>query len=182
LCSRRLVGPSRKMPLRPTPDALRERAFAIIGPAIENSVFLDLFAGCGTVGIEALSRGARRVCFVEKHHAAVALIRKNLHTLAIAPERTRILRRTADRGVAELARTRADFLWADPPFNTWEIGLEAIADAFSVGALGETGLALLECPDRAVITPLQADLEIRREIPSGASRLFLIGKKDRTDA
>ncbi len=64
--------------LRPTSDRLRETLFNILGPMIEGATFLDLYAGTGAVGIEALSRGARHAIFVEQHAPAVALIRRNL--------------------------------------------------------------------------------------------------------
>lgn len=74
----------RGLELRPTSDRLRETLFNILGPAVAGSVFVDLYAGTGAVGLEALSRGAEEVVFVEKHAAAVKLIRSNLRSLGIA--------------------------------------------------------------------------------------------------
>jgi 16S rRNA G966 N2-methylase RsmD len=74
----------RGLELRPTSDRLRETLFNILGPAVQGSVFVDLYAGTGAVGIEALSRGADEVLFVEKDEAAVKLIRSNLRSLGIA--------------------------------------------------------------------------------------------------
>jgi 16S rRNA G966 N2-methylase RsmD len=87
----------RGLELRPTSDRLRETLFNILGPAVAGSVFVDLYAGTGAVGIEALSRGAEEVLFVEKHAAAVKLIRSNLRSLGIAqpgdrPARPRLVR------------------------------------------------------------------------------------------
>ncbi|MGH9795261.1 MAG: RsmD family RNA methyltransferase, partial [Candidatus Acidiferrales bacterium] len=73
----------RGLELRPTSDRLRETLFNVLGPAVTGSVFVDLYAGSGAVGIEALSRGADHVVFVEKHAAAAKLIRRNLHSLGI---------------------------------------------------------------------------------------------------
>src|SRR5580693_6678654 len=67
--------------LRPSSDRLRETLFNVLGPEIEDAVFVDLFAGSGAVGIEALSRGAHRVIFAENHRAAAALLRANLESL-----------------------------------------------------------------------------------------------------
>ncbi len=64
--SRKLKGPG-KLRLRPTSDRLRETLFNILGPAVEDSLFVDLYAGTGAIGIEAISRGAREVIFVESH-------------------------------------------------------------------------------------------------------------------
>src|SRR5260221_10719553 len=69
--------------LRPTSDMLRETLFNILGPRVEASRFLDLFAGTGAIGIEAISRGAGSVVFVEKHSATVRLIRDTLAALDI---------------------------------------------------------------------------------------------------
>ena len=80
--SRRLEAPT-GMHTRPTSDRLRETLFNVVAPRIEDSVWLDLFAGSGAIGIEALSRGARSVYFIESAASAARTIRKNLHTLAI---------------------------------------------------------------------------------------------------
>src|SRR6266478_7418843 len=72
--------------LRPTSDMLRETLFNILGPRVDGSRFLDLFAGTGAVGIEAISRGAISSVFVENHPAAVRLIRENLALLEIKSE------------------------------------------------------------------------------------------------
>ncbi|HEV8385913.1 MAG TPA: 16S rRNA (guanine(966)-N(2))-methyltransferase RsmD [Candidatus Acidoferrales bacterium] len=114
--SRTLRGP-RGQAMRPTSDRLRETLFNILGDAVEDSVFVDAYAGTGAVGIEALSRGASRAVFIEKHRAAVALIRKNLSVLGIE-ENAEVLPVDAVKGLAVLAKegTRADFVFADPPY------------------------------------------------------------------
>src|SRR5579871_4730067 len=68
---------------RPTPDRLREALFNILAPRIDGVVLADLYAGTGAVGIEALSRGAERVIFVEQKQAAIKAIRENLRSLGI---------------------------------------------------------------------------------------------------
>ena len=80
--SRRLKGPG-TMRLRPTSDRLRETLFNVLGPSIADSYFVDLFAGTGAVGIEAISRGARDVFFVESSAKAARLIRDNVASLEI---------------------------------------------------------------------------------------------------
>jgi len=72
--------------LRPTSDRLRETLFDILGPSVEGAVFLDLYAGTGAVGIDALSRGARQVFLVESHRAGIGLIRRNLESLGVASQ------------------------------------------------------------------------------------------------
>ena len=68
---------------RPTPDRLREALFNVLAPRIAGAVFADLYAGTGAVGIEALSRGARRAIFIEQNRAAVSVIRENLRSLGL---------------------------------------------------------------------------------------------------
>ncbi len=77
----------RGMAMRPTTDRVREALFNILGPTIEDAVFVDVCAGTGAVGIEALSRGAAEVIFIEQHAPAVALIRRNLRSLGLQESR-----------------------------------------------------------------------------------------------
>jgi 16S rRNA (guanine966-N2)-methyltransferase len=115
--SRTLKGP-RGQAMRPTSDRLRETLFNILGAAVEDSVFVDAYAGTGAVGIEALSRGAKRAVFIEKHRAAVALIRKNLALLGIEQD-AEVLPVDAIKGLAWLAKggVRANFVFVDPPYG-----------------------------------------------------------------
>lgn len=149
--SRRVGGPPRGSPLRPTPDALREQAFAVLGPRLPGAVFLDLFAGTGVDSLEALSRGAAKAFLVERAPAAAALIRRNFAALAVADARwelelreaTHALRALAGRGVS------CTLAWCDPPFASWEEGVEALALAREVSVLRAGAEAVLEAPPRS---------------------------------
>lgn len=105
--------------VRPSPAMLREALFNIIGPAIAGARFLELCAGSGAVGIEALSRGAAHVTFVDNHPASLAVVRRNLETLGI-PGRATLLRRDAALAAEDLARRgeRFDAAFLDPPYDT----------------------------------------------------------------
>jgi 16S rRNA (guanine(966)-N(2))-methyltransferase RsmD len=107
--------------LRPTSDRLRETLFNILGPAVENSMFVDLFAGTGAVGIEALSRGARAAIFVEQHAPAASLIRRNLESLGLSAE-AEILGVDVLRGLERLEarHVHAQFVFLDPPYTAAE--------------------------------------------------------------
>jgi 16S rRNA (guanine966-N2)-methyltransferase len=104
--------------LRPTSDMLRETLFNVLGPRVEGSRFLDLFAGTGAIGIEAVSRGAAFVAFVEKHSKTVHLIRENLASLEIV-EGVRVIPSDAIATLATLEKESVppfDFIFLDPPY------------------------------------------------------------------
>ncbi len=178
--SRRILGPARAMPLRPTPDAMRERVFQILGGRLEGAVFLDLFAGTGVVGLEALSRGAERVVSVERHRAAVRLIRRNVEAFPEIGQRITILSMDAVRAVGRLsgAGTVFDIAWADPPFEHWLDGAHALKAAGVAGLLAPGAVRCLECPDRADLDRLPEGLRVEREIRGGASRVVLLSGSD----
>ena len=100
------------MEVRPTPDRLREALFSILAPSLRGAVFLDAYAGTGSVGIEALSRGAARAVFVEKNRAAMLVIRENLRSLGIEDRADVAFGRTAQL----IARHSADIVFLDPPY------------------------------------------------------------------
>lgn len=177
--SRRLKGPGRGSAIRPTPDALRERVFAVLGERILDARLLDLFAGTGAVGLEALSRGASRVILVDHHPAAAKLIAANRSALCDDDARSQFIQMPAAAAIAALARRREtfDIVWADPPFEAWREGLEVLIDAFEAGVIQADGLACLECPDRAnVATELPRWLVIQRDLGGGASRVVVLAR------
>jgi len=119
--SRQLKSPM-GLKLRPTSDRLRETLFAVLSERVRGARFVDAFAGTGAVGIEALSRGAREVIFLEKHPGAVALIEKNLSSLGIQ-EHVRILPGEVLRGLRRLAAEgwgvdpAPPIVFLDPPYT-----------------------------------------------------------------
>jgi 16S rRNA (guanine(966)-N(2))-methyltransferase RsmD len=104
--------------LRPTSDQLRETLFDVLGPSVEGSRFLDAYAGSGAVGLEALSRGAQEVTFIEHHRPAAALIRQNLAALGI-DSGFHVLTCSVLTGLErlELEGARFDYVFLDPPYQ-----------------------------------------------------------------
>jgi 16S rRNA (guanine(966)-N(2))-methyltransferase RsmD len=98
---------------RPTPDRLRETLFNILGPRIEGATFLDAYAGTGTVGMEALSRGAAHAIFLERHRAALEAIRQNLASLDLEARATVV----AGPVLLTLPKHHADIVFLDPPYD-----------------------------------------------------------------
>jgi 16S rRNA (guanine966-N2)-methyltransferase len=105
---------------RPTASRVREAIFNILGPAPEGPV-LDLYAGTGALGIEALSRGAPRAVFVERDGRALATLGRNLRELGFS-ERAVIVGTNVRTALSRLARTSEPFVWVfiDPPYATSE--------------------------------------------------------------
>jgi 16S rRNA (guanine966-N2)-methyltransferase len=150
--SRTLKGP-RGLALRPTSDRLRETLFNILGAAVEDSVFVDVYAGTGAVGIEALSRGAKRVILIETHKTAIALIRRNLTALGIE-QSAEVLPLDAIKGLALLAKqnTCAQFIFLDPPYS------DAMAYARVLEALSTSPLL---APNAQVIVEHDCRLKLK---------------------
>lgn len=114
---------------RPTPDRLRETLFDILMDQIQGCVFLDAYAGTGAVGIEALSRGARRVVFLERSRHAAGVIRENLRSLGAGEDRALVI---LGKAASLLRRFEADIVFLDPPYDSaqeYESALEAVAAA-----------------------------------------------------
>jgi 16S rRNA (guanine966-N2)-methyltransferase len=112
---RRLVLPKNER-VRPTADRVREAWMSILGAAILDARVLDLFAGSGALGLEALSRGAAHVTFVELHPASLEALERNIAALDVA-DRVTVYRGDAMR-YAERAEERAfDVVLADPPYS-----------------------------------------------------------------
>jgi 16S rRNA (guanine(966)-N(2))-methyltransferase RsmD len=114
---RRLVTP-KSQAIRPTSDRIKESIFNILGGEVEGKVVLDLFAGTGNLGIEALSRGAKRVLFVEKGRQALKLIQRNLSLIGMR-ERSEILPKDVSRaiGILKLKGESFDLILMDPPYE-----------------------------------------------------------------
>jgi 16S rRNA (guanine966-N2)-methyltransferase len=113
--SRRLAAP-RGLATRPTSDRLRETLFNVLAPRIEGAVFADLYAGSGAVGIEAISRGAGLVYFVDSAPSAIAAIRSNLAALKITSG-FEILSSTVFAALRRLSEpSRWSIVFLDPPY------------------------------------------------------------------
>ena len=162
--------------LRPTSDKLRETLFNVLAPRIQGARVVDGYAGTGAVGIEALSRGARHVTFVERDPRAVALIDDNLRRCGLvplpgatdAPDRYAIIRAGFTGTALGRTETAFDIVFLDPPYGAAE--LEA-AIAASEALVGEGTVLVVEHAKRDP-APLHAgSLERTRELTSGDSAL-----------
>jgi len=158
--------------LRPTSDRLRETLFNILGPTVEGSMFVDLYAGTGAVGIEALSRGARAVTFVEQHAPATALIRRNLESLEIGGK-AEILGVDVLRGLERLEarHLHAQFVFLDPPYaatGEYERVLEFLGDSLIVAP---DGRVIAEHLRKRALPERIGELELTRVVEQGDTAL-----------
>jgi len=137
------------MALRPTSDRLRETLFNVISDRLDGARFLDVFAGTGAVGIEALSRGAGEAVFIENHAPAAALIRKNLESLGLRAE-ARVLALDALRGLQRLAgeagakHAAYDVAFLDPPYAAAEDYRRVLAFLGASSLLADNSLVIAE--------------------------------------
>jgi len=143
--------------LRPTSDRLRETLFNILAPRIEGSRFLDVCAGTGAVGIEAMSRGAAWVTFVEEDRRALALIEANLGQCQVRDGYT-IERRNALARAAVFAGGPFDIVFLDPPYaqRTLDPWLHLAASHLSPG-----GIVILEHASRVEAPAMALGAEAR---------------------
>jgi 16S rRNA (guanine966-N2)-methyltransferase len=143
---------------RPTSDRVREALFSILGPSVEDAHVLDLFAGSGALGIEALSRGARTAVFVDRSRKATRAIRANLAALGIDAEVRPLEARQALRAASGRGEAY-DLVFVDPPYRL----------AAELGRELSEGLTAVLAPGARVVTesdrraPLQLDLPLADE-------------------
>ncbi|MDD5560492.1 16S rRNA (guanine(966)-N(2))-methyltransferase RsmD [Candidatus Methylomirabilis sp.] len=169
---RRILAPRGRM-TRPTSDYLREVLFNLLTQQVEGRIFVDLYAGTGAVGIEALSRGAAGAVFVEHNRLALAMLHRNLEASGfrdraevIPMEVIRYLRRAAD------GSRQFDLIFLDPPYQHTDaaavIGLIA-----STELLAPTGMVILERSTKAIPIQVPVGLALIREVRHGAAALQL---------
>jgi 16S rRNA (guanine966-N2)-methyltransferase len=160
--------------IRPTADRLRQTLFDILAHAYDDAAsgarVLDLFAGTGALGLEALSRGAAYALFVEEGVEARGLIRRNVEALGLTG-RTRIFRR--DATALGPAGTVAPFglVFADPPYSRG-LGEKALASALAGGWLAPGALCVLEEDAAADVNPVTGLDRLEARIVAGSQIVF----------
>ena len=158
--------------VRPTSDRLRETLFNILAPYLRDARVLDVCAGSGAVGLEALSRGARAVTMIESSRRALAVIEGNLQALDIAAS-VRLLNRDAIVALRQLeaeAGSKFDLVFFDPPYAS---GLYAsvLSQLASGNLLGEDAVVIAEYHARRPPEPAYGPLRRYREVKQGESAL-----------
>jgi 16S rRNA (guanine(966)-N(2))-methyltransferase RsmD len=139
--------------LRPTADRVRESVFGALGERVVGARFLDLYAGAGTVGLEALSRGAEEAVFVESHRPAGRAIAENADRCRLAAQaspgarpRARVMVLPVGRALARLEREERpfDLVFVDPPYGTGEAERALAGIAARPGLVSEGGMVICQ--------------------------------------
>jgi len=153
------------MNVRPTSDRLRETLFNVIAPRIEDSRFLDLCAGSGAVGIEALSRGASHVTFVDRSRRSCTLIESNLTLCRVPEEQQVIYSMEASEFLRQYRNERWDIVYFDPPYkDDYLKTLELLGE-------GDHSLVIAEHHHKTALPDTLGSLERTRVLKQGDSSL-----------
>jgi len=152
----RLLKAPKSNSTRPTQGMLREAVFNICQMEVPDTRFLDLFAGSGAMGLEALSRGASHATFVEQNRQAASCIKENIATLQLEEQST-IIPTDATRAIAILTKqsSQFDIIYIDPPYDT-PFPVDTLIPILAPGAL--IFLEERHNPKKPLITPTFANL------------------------
>jgi 16S rRNA (guanine966-N2)-methyltransferase len=185
----RVLQAPRGVTTRPTSDRLRETLFNVLGPRVEGSRFVDLYAGSGAVGIEAISRGAEFVWFAESARPAVQAIRENLSALKIAGGFA-----LEDRSVAKLLNSlvekqrAAEIVFLDPPYEDGEAYEETLKFLArnNAAVLADGGIVVAEHAKKKPLEARYSVLERYRVLEQGDAALSFfavkMGEESRSDS
>ncbi len=168
---------------RPTLDRVREALFSILGAKVTEARVLDLYAGTGAIGIEALSRGAVHCEFIENNAQCAGLIRRNLEAARVG-SRAEIRQLGVPEAISELgdAGRSFDLIYADPPFNFEDYSL--ICDELTrYNLLDPGGILIIEHDSRMSLSDCSPELSCFREASYGATCLsFFSARQEETDS
>lgn len=170
----RKLGELKGMDTRPTTDQVKESMFNILQFDIEGRRVLDLFAGTGQLGIEALSRGAASCTFTDQRREAVNLIRANLKHCQLS-ERARVVQGEA-LGFLSMTRETYHLIFLDPPYHT-DLLENAIKKIAEIDILTENGIIICESPVEKILPELDAPYRRGREYRYGKIKLTVYRKE-----
>ena len=164
--SKSSAGPSGSLLIRPTADRAREALFSIIGNAVEGAAVLDLFAGTGALGLEALSRGAQSAVFVDKSSRSIELIKKNIELCGFS-DKTFIIKRDLAKSLSSLEKLlpgkEFSMIFIDPPYRK-ALCLKILRELSSGNILASSGLVV-------------AEDDSGNELPESVGSLILIDRR-----
>ena len=166
--------------VRPTSDRLRETLFNVIAPRIEGARFLDLCAGSGAVGIEAISRGATHATFVDRSRRMSALIASNLELCRIPTAESLVVTQQASeflRNSAKRDRETWDIVFFDPPYADDYLDVLGLLASDTGSLLSEDGLLVVEHHHKKGLPDELGNIQRRRILKHGDSALSFYGQE-----
>ncbi len=185
-----IAGTARSLPLkavegadtRPTTDRIKETLFNIIAPEVPDAVFLDLFAGSGAIGLEALSRGAKRAVFVDHNRKAAAVIRENIRFTGF-DDRCEVHCMDFQAALKRLAgKERFDLVFLDPPYGKG-LAVCALSALTASDLCGDEALVIVEEAIDFHPEELSADgFEIVREKKYKTNQHIFLRRRGAADA
>jgi 16S rRNA (guanine(966)-N(2))-methyltransferase RsmD len=164
--------------LRPTSSKVREALFDIIKDNIEGASFVDLYAGTGTVGLEALSRGADKVFFVEPDGLRIRMIKRNVEEFGFY-DKAGVVKCRADEFLRKALdkNEHFDIFFLDPPYQSEEI-MRTLPIIGEKGLLNKGGIVIIEHYVKKKLPETTGQLEIRKSYRYGDTMLTLYRSKD----
>lgn len=130
---------------RPTLDRVKEAIFNIIQSQIRDAVVLDLFAGSGAIGLEMLSRGAKKAILCDKSKSAMEIIKKNIEKTHMA-EKVKLYNLDFEKCIEKVKNDKFDIIYLDPPYNTDYI-MKSLNKILDLELMNSNGLIILETDD-----------------------------------
>ena len=144
---------------RPTLDRVKESIFNIIQPDIQNSIFLDLFSGCGAMGLEAVSRGAKKAILCDKSKDAVNIIKKNIEKTRFS-NNTVVLNMDFKLALENEIKEKIDIVYLDPPYKT-DFIYKSIEIMLKKSIINENTKIIIETDDKERVLKEIENLNIK---------------------
>jgi 16S rRNA (guanine(966)-N(2))-methyltransferase RsmD len=173
---RRIKQPASKK-VRPTKDRIREAVFNIIAPAVSGSKVLDLFAGSGAYGLEALSRGAEKAVFIEKETESVDSIKENIELLGVE-EDSEVITGDVFRKIKELNESKKEFslIFSDPPYSVG-MAKKTLIKIGHYDILLHSGIIIIEHNIEEGLPEAEGDLSLIKTRTYGKTSISIYQKK-----
>lgn len=180
--SGRIKGRSLKtlkgLDIRPTPDKVKGALFNIIGSRIIEKRFLDLFSGTGNIGIEALSRGALEVCFVDNDKRSIKLIRENLEKCGIEKEFKIFFEDGIEFICSRGKKEKFDLIFLDPPYGS-DLGELALEEISKTNIIEQKGLIIFEHFHKSEINREYGHIKLYKQKRLGDTCLSFFDKENK---
>jgi len=176
--SKKIFASTDKDELRPTSSKVRESIFNILQTEIDNALFLDLYAGTGAVGLEALSRGAEKVFFVENNQIRSKSIMDYIHKLGL-DDRASVYQEEAEAFLKRAMRTglKFDIIFADPPYRSGEIE-KVLPNIGDYNILKEEGCIIVEHSSKLALAENMHNIKVVKNYKYGDTMLTLYRKEE----